>query len=321
MTGFLLRRSGQALVVVVLVTMIVFGLEQLLPGGPARAILGLHATPASIAAFNQENGLDRPLPVQYWTWLVHALQGNLGTSYALNETVGQLLVQRLPKTAFLAGVSVLVALVVAIPVGLLQAARRNKIDDVVVTTVTFTLYSTPAFWLALLLIEIFAVRVHVFPAEAPQGSFGAIFSDPSAMVLPVLTIALVSIAAFSRYIRSSALDQLTQDYVRMARSKGAGRARILVRHVLRNAISPVVTLLGLSLPFILSGTLITEYIFNFPGAGLLFFEAVTSYDYPTMLGVVLVSALAVVVGSLLADIAYAAIDPRVRYTGRQKAAR
>jgi peptide/nickel transport system permease protein len=321
LTGYLLRRTGQALVVVIFVTIIVFGLEHLLPGGPARAILGQHATPSNIAAFNQQNGLDRPLPQQYWTWITKVLQGNFGYSFVLNQSVGSLLAQRLPKTIFLAGLATLVALVVAIPIGLLQAARRNRPDDVAITAVVFTLYSTPFFWLAILLIEFLAVRHHVFPAEAPQGNFGAVLDNLPAMVLPVMTIALVIIAAFTRYIRASSLDQLSQDYVRMARSKGASQTRILFGHVLRNAISPVVTLLGVYLPFILSGTLIAEQIFNYPGAGLLFFNAATSQDYPTLLGVILVVAVASVIGSLLADIGYAMLDPRVRYTGARSTAR
>jgi peptide/nickel transport system permease protein len=313
-TRFLIRRCAQAVVVLVLVSIIVFGLLHLLPGGPARAILGTHATPTTIAAFNKANGLDQPVPAQYWHWLTGVLSGNLGFSYQQNQTVAALLANRIPKTAFLAGVSVVLAVLIAVPLGLYQAVRRNKADDYVVTTVTFVLYSTPAFWVGLLLVDVLAVRLHVFPAEAPQGSIGAILSDPGAMVLPVLTVTLVTIAAFSRYIRSSVLDELAQEYVRMARSKGAGRRVILFRHVLRNALSPVVTLLGLSLPFILSGTLITEQVFNFPGVGLLAFNSATNQDYPVLLGVVLVVGVATVAGSLLADIAYAALDPRVRYT-------
>jgi peptide/nickel transport system permease protein len=314
MTRYLVRRVGQAVIVLVLVTIIVFGLLHLLPGGPARAILGTLATPTAIKAFNQANGLNHPIPVQYWDWLTKALRGNLGYSYQQNQSVASLLAQRVPKTAFLAGVSVLIALLIAVPVGLYQAVRRSRIDDYLLTVANFGLYSTPAFWLALVLVDLFAVRLHVFPAEAPQGSnFSAIFSDPQGMVLPVATIALVSIAAFSRYVRSSVLDQLSQDYVRMARSKGAGRRYVLTAHVLRNALSPVVTLLGLSLPFILSGTLITEQVFNYPGVGLLFFTACTVQDYPVLLGVILVVGTATVLGSLLADIGYAVLDPRVRY--------
>ena len=314
MIRFLARRCAQAVIVLLLVSVIVFGLSRLLPGGPARAILGTHATPSNIAAFNRENGLNGPLPAQYWHWLSGVLTGNFGFSYVLNQPVSSLLAQRLPKTAFLAGISVVLAVLIAVPVGLYQAVRRGRADDYAVTTVTFVLYSTPAFWVALLLIDVLAVRLHVFPAEAPQGSFSAVFGDPGALVLPVLTITLVSIAAFSRYIRSSVLDELAQDYVRMARSKGARRRVILTRHVLRNALSPVVTLLGLSLPFILSGTLITEQVFNYPGVGLLAFNAAVGQDYPVLLGVVLVVSAAAVVGSLLADVCYAILDPRVRYT-------
>lgn len=312
MIRFLLRRCSQAVVVLLLVSVIVFGLLHLLPGGPARAILGTHATPTNIAAFNKQNGLDSPVPVQYWHWLTGVLSGNLGFSYVQNESVASLLGQRLPKTAFLAGVSVLLAVLIAVPVGFYQAVRRQRIGDYAVTTVTLVLYSTPAFWVGILLIDVLAVRLHALPAEAPQGSFSALISDPQALVLPVLTITLVTVAAFSRYIRSSVLDELAQDYVRMARSKGAGRRVILFGHVLRNAAGPVVTLLGLSLPFIVSGTLITEYVFNYPGIGLLTYNAATTQDYPVMLGVVIVVGAATVVGSLLADVTHALLDPRVR---------
>ena len=312
MIRFLLRRCAQAVLVLLLVSVIVFGLLHLLPGGPARAILGTHATPTNIAAFDRQNGLDSPVPVQYWHWLTGVLSGNLGFSYVQNESVASLLAQRLPKTAFLAGVSVLLAVLIAVPVGFFQAVRRNRAGDYVVTTVTLVLYSTPAFWVGILLIDVLAVRLRVFPAEAPQGSFSALVSDPQALVLPVLTITLVTVSAFSRYIRSSVLDELAQDYVRMARSKGASRRVILFGHVLRNAAGPVVTLLGLSLPFIVSGTLITEYVFNYPGIGLLAFNAATSQDYPVILGVVIVVGAATVVGSLLADLTHAILDPRVR---------
>ena len=183
-----------------------------------------------------------------------------------------------------------------------------------VTALAFVFYSTPAFWLALVLITVFAIRFRIFPAQAPQGSIGDILSQPGGMVLPVLTIALVTIAFFSRYVRSSTLENLTQDYVRTARAKGASTGRVAFRHVLRNALVPVVTLVGVSLPFVFAGTLISEEIFNYPGAGLLFYNAAVARDYPVLLGVVLVVGAAAVVGSLLADVCYAMLDPRVRLT-------
>lgn len=312
MTAYLLRRIGQAIVVLFIVTVITFILLHLLPGGPARAELGPQATPTAIASFNAEHGFDRGLWTQYWTWLNDLLHGNLGYSFKENQSVASLLADRLPKTALLAGLSVLIAVLIAIPLGIVQAWRRNTFLDYTFTTVTFVLYSTPSFWLALILVLVFAVHLEALPAQAPQGSIGAILSQPSGLILPVATIALLSIAFYSRYMRSSTMDNLTQDYVRTARSKGAGTRKVLFGHVLRNAISPVVTLLGISLPFILSGTLITERVFNYPGMGLLFYNAAVTQDYPVLLAVVVVVAVATVVGSLIADILYAVLDPRIR---------
>jgi peptide/nickel transport system permease protein len=314
LTGFILRRLAQSVVVLVLVSMIVFTMLHELPGGAARAVLGERATNTSIAEFNRQNGFDKPFPVQYWNWLERTAQGDLGFSYKQNESVTDLLRERIPKTTLLAGISVLLALLVSLPLGFLQALRRNKPVDYVATAATFVFYSTPAFWLALVLITLFAIQWHVFPAQAPQGSISTIVSQPRGLVLPILTITLVSIAFFSRYVRSSALENLLQDYVRTARAKGASTQRVVFRHVLRNTLVPVVTLVGISLPFVFAGTLISEQIFNYPGMGLLFFNAAVARDYPVLLGVTLVVSAATVLGSLIADVGYALLDPRVRYT-------
>jgi peptide/nickel transport system permease protein len=314
LTAYVLRRLAQSIVVLLLVTMIVFTMLHELPGGTARAVLGERATNTSIEQFNEEHGLDKPLPVQYWRWLKATLSGDLGFSYKQNESVGQLLEERLPKTALLAGISVLLALMVSIPLGFLQALRRNGPVDYALTGATFIFYSTPAFWLAIVLITVFAIHWHVFPAQAPQGDIREILSQPSGLVLPVATITLVSIAFYSRYVRSSTLENLLQDYVRTARSKGASTQRVVVRHVMRNALVPVVTLVGISIPFIFAGTLISEQVFNYPGMGLLFYNAAVARDYPVLLAVTLVVGTATVLGSLIADVCYALLDPRVRYT-------
>ena len=314
MTGFILRRLAQSVVVLLLVSMIVFTMLHELPGGTARAVLGERATNTSIAEFNHANGFDKPFPVQYWNWLTSTASGDLGFSYKQNQSVTDLLRERIPKTTLLAGISVLLALLVSIPLGFLQALRRNKPVDYVATAATFIFYSTPAFWLALVLITLFAIQWHVFPAQAPQGSISTIVSQPRGLVLPVLTITLVSVAFFSRYVRSSALENLLQDYVRTARAKGASTRRVVFRHVLRNTLVPVVTLVGISLPFVFAGTLISEQIFNYPGMGLLFFNAAVARDYPVLLGVTLVVSAATVIGSLIADVGYALLDPRVRLT-------
>jgi peptide/nickel transport system permease protein len=313
MTGYLARRLGQAVVVVLLVTVIVFILLHLLPGGPARAQLGPRATPLAVATFNHEMGYDRPVPVQYWGWLTQLVTGNLGFSSTLNQPVSELIAQRLPKTLVLTVLATLLALVVAVPLGLVQAVRRNRATDWVLTFWAFVFYATPPFFLGVVLIVVFAVYLPILPAEAPQSSsLTVILSEPAGLVLPVLTLALLTIAQFSRYMRSSVIENLAEDYVRTARAKGAGERRVLVRHVLRNSLIPIATLLGLSLPAIFSGALITEAVFNFPGMGELFWTAAQTQDYPVMLGITVLVGVVTVVGSLLADLAYVALDPRVR---------
>jgi peptide/nickel transport system permease protein len=312
-TAYSIRRIGQGLVVVVAVSFITFLEAHLLPGNPARAILGVHASSAQIAAFDRANGYNERLPVQYLDYVDRLIHGNLGFSYQQNQSVAALLGERLPATVILVGLSVVAALVGAVPLAILQAVRRNKPVDYALTGVSFTFYSMPTFWLGLMLIMLLAVKAHVFPPVAPQGSAGQILAHPLGLVLPVATLAFGSIASFSRYLRSSLLDNLTEDYVRTARAKGCSRRGVLYRHVFRNALAPIITLVGLSLPGILSGALITETVFNYPGMGLLFWNSALSQDYPVLLGVTIVVALGTVAGSLLADLLYAVADPRVRY--------
>jgi peptide/nickel transport system permease protein len=314
MTGFITRRLLQSIVVVLLVTVIVFILLHLLPGGPARAQLGARATPAAIANFNHQMGYDRPVPIQYWNWLKQLVTGNLGFSTKFNQSVASLIGERLPKTLVLTVLSTLFALVVAIPLGMIQAVKRNHAADYTITAGAFIFYATPPFFLGIVLIVVFAVYLPILPAEAPQSSsLGVILSQPAGLILPVLTLALVTIAQFSRYMRSSVIENLAEDYVRTARAKGADERSVLIRHVLRNSLIPVATLLGLSLPAIFSGALITEAVFNFPGMGQLFWTAAQTQDYPIMLGITVLVGVVTVIGSLLADLAYAVLDPRVRY--------
>ncbi|MCL7492177.1 ABC transporter permease [Streptomyces sp. MCA2] len=313
MIRFLAKRLAQALVVLLLVSVIVFVLLHLLPGGPARAILGVQATPESVAHFNHQQGYDRSLPEQYVRYLGRLLTGDLGESYKLNQSVAALLAERLPKTALLAGLALALAVLLAVPLGVLQAVRRGKAADYVLTGAAFLAYATPVFFLGLVLILVFSQQLPLLPAEAPQAdTAGGILAAPAALVLPVLTAALGIIAAFSRYMRSAVLDNLGEDYVRTARAKGQSNARLLARHVLRNALIPLATLLGLYLPTLFSGTLVVESMFNYPGMGLLFWNAAQSSDFPVLLGVTLVVGVATVLGSLLTDIAYAVLDPRIR---------
>jgi peptide/nickel transport system permease protein len=312
--AYLLRRIAQALVVFVGVTIIVFAMIHLLPGNEAQALLGPNASQLAIRQFDIQNGLDRPVWIQYVMYLDQVLHGNLGYSYHYNETVSALLVQNLPKSALLVGLSTALALLVAVPVGMLQALRRNGPLDTVFTVSSFVSFSMPAFWLGFVLIVVFTMDLHLLPPEGPQGAtVGAVLGDPRALILPVLTLMLVSVSIYARFIRSSASDNLVLDYVRTARAKGVSEIGIIYRHVLRNSLMPVISLLGLSLPYMIAGALVVEQVFNYPGMGLLFWNAATVRDYPVMLGFTLVFAAAAVLGTLLADILYAVADPRVRH--------
>ncbi len=314
MTGFIIRRLGQAIVVTLGVTLITFALLHALPGSLARDILGNRATPQAIAQFNHQNHLDQSVFVQYWYFLKQLAQGNLGYSYVLNRTTDSLLAIDLPRDIVLGGVSLVLSLLVAIPIGVAQAVRRNGVMDYAGTGVSFILYSMPQYAIALLLIQFLSISFHVFPAEAPQGSsVGAMLSHPSGLVLPVLSLTLVTYAQFSRYMRSSAIDALAQDYIRTARAKGLPERLVLSRHLLRNSLIAVVTLVGLNIPLILTGTLIIEQVFNYQGAGLEYYLAALRPDYEVMLGITVLVGVVTVVGNLLADIGYAILDPRIRY--------
>lgn len=314
MTGFIVKRFLQSVVVLLLVTMIMFVLFHMLPGNPARAELGVKAQPAAVEAFDKLNGFNKPVWYQFWIYLDHLVHGNLGFSYVQNASVAQLFAQRFPKSVLLVGLATIVAIVIAIPLGVVQAVRRNRFEDYVLTGTSFVLYSFPTFWLGIVLIEIFAITLHVLPPSAPDGtSVVQILSDWQGLVLPVATLALVSIAAYSRYMRSAMIDSLAQDYIRTARAKGVGRRAVLLRHALRNSLIPMATLIGLSIPGVLGGAIVTESVFNYPGVGLLFVQAAYSEDFPVLLGVTLVAAVGVIVGNLVADILYAVLDPRIRY--------
>jgi len=296
------------------VTLITFILLHRLPGSLARDILGNRASPEAIAQFNQQNGLNKSVWVQYWDFLDKLLHGNLGYSFKFNRSVDSLLASELPRDLVLGGLSLVLSLLIAIPVGVIQAVRRNSTLDYAGTGVSFLLYSMPQYAIALLLIQLLSISFHVFPAEAPQSTSAlGMLEHPSGLVLPVAALTLVTYAQFSRYMRSSAIDTLAQDYIRTARAKGLTERRVLLRHLLRNSLIAVVTLVGLSIPTVITGTLIIEYVFNYPGAGLEYFNAAVRNDYEVMLGITVLVGVITVVGNLIADIGYAILDPRIRY--------
>lgn len=313
MIQYALRRLATSMIVILGVSVITFVLLHGMAGSPGRAILGVQASPGAVAAFEHEHGYDRSIVVQYLSYLGHLLHGDLGYSYKLNQSVNALVAENAGRTALLSAVALVLAIGIAVPLGVFQAVKRGGLGDTVLTTLTFVAYSMPVFLLAMLLIQVFAMGLGVLPAQASQSSSAfVIFTDPRAMLLPVLTLTGVTVALFSRYQRSAALDQLAQDYITVARSKGLSMRMVLTRHLLRNACAPLVTLIGMSIPLLLAGNLVVESVFNYPGLGLLFFNALNNQDYPVLLGYTLIAATLTVLGNLVADLLVAVTDPRTR---------
>lgn len=313
MVGYLVRRIGVSVIVVLGISILVFLLLHTISSSPGRAVLGVQATPQAVAAFDHANGYDRAVPLQYLSYLGNLLHGNLGYSYKLNQSVGALLQQNVGRSAVLTAIALFLAVAIAIPLGIAQAVKRNTAIDNVLTATAFTLYSIPVFFLALVLIAVFALDLNVFPSQASQAdTVLGVLRDPASMVLPIATLTAVSVAAFSRYMRSSALDNLAQDYIKVARAKGLSERQVISRHLVRNSCLPVITLVGLSLPALLAGNLIVETVFNYPGLGLLFFNSLQKEDYPVLLAYSLIVGVLTVLGNLVADLALAVTDPRIR---------
>jgi peptide/nickel transport system permease protein len=312
-SAYLLRRIGSSIVVLIGISIFMYLLLHVVFPSPARLALGLRANNAQIAAFNKANGFDRPVFDQYLTYINGLLHGNLGYSYAENQTVAGLFQERLARSIYLSGISLLFAILIAIPLGIFQAVRRNSLGDNVATSAAFILYSMPVFFLGLILIQVFALSFPILGFEASQStSIWTVIGDWHDMLLPILTLVLITVANFSRYMRSSSIDVLAQDYIKVARAKGLPERLVLLRHMVRNASLPMVTLIGLFLPALLAGNLIVETLFNYQGLGLLFFNSLQKEDYPVLLAYTLLGAVFVVLGNLVADFALTVADPRIR---------
>lgn len=309
---FLLRRVLVSLVVLLGISLVVFLMLNLISDSPGRAALGQQASQAAVDAFNREHGYDRPVLIQYVDYLLQLLRGDLGRSYKLNEEVGTLLLQNAPRSAMLSLAGLVLALVIAIPLGILQAVRRGRFIDRAATSISYLLYATPSFLIALVLIGLFSQTIPLFPAEASQSSSPwVVFTDPRSMALPLITLAITNVVVFAQYQRSAALEQLGMDYIRVARAKGASERIVLTRHLLRNAITPIITLVGVLIPTLLAGNLIVEAVFNYPGLGLLFLNSLHREDYPVLLAYTLIGGALTVVGNLVADLVVARADRRI----------
>jgi peptide/nickel transport system permease protein len=311
MMTFLTRRLLLMIPVALLVSFVTFMIIHLIPGDPAQVLLGESATPQTVAALRHQLGLDQPLLAQYFIWLGQALHGNLGESIQLQQPVTQAIIQRLPVTAELGVVALLISVAMAIPLGVLAAGRRNTPIDWLINMSSLIGTAIPNFVLGLLLILFLAVTVRLFP----PGGYVPFTEDPLGnlrdLILPAITLATGAVAGNMRQVRASMIEVLGQDYIRTARAKGLGRVRIYFVHALRNALLPLLTIVGLQAGAIIGGAVIIETIFLWPGIGFLAVQSILSKDYPVVQGIVLLSALSYMFVNLLVDVGYGLLDPRI----------
>ena len=305
MLRFLARRLALTIPVLLGVATLVFALIHLIPGDPAQSMLGEDATAEDVAALRTRLGLDRPLLAQYGGFLAGAVRGDLGTSLRTNEPVAQAVIDRLPATLELAAAAMAIAIGVALPLGIIAAVRSGTIVDHVATTLALTGISIPNFWLGPLLAIVFAVELGWLPVSG-RGTLGH-------LVLPAISLGTALAAILARMTRASLLEELREPYVQAARARGASRTRAVLRHAFRNSLIPVVTLVGLQFGAVLTGAVITETIFAWPGIGRLLVQSIGFRDYPIVQGCILFIAAIYVGMNLLTDLAYGVIDPRIRY--------
>jgi peptide/nickel transport system permease protein len=298
-----------------LVTIGVFALARLSPADPVLVFAGEERDPAALAAIRKDLGLDQPLPVQYVAWLTHAVQGDLGRSFQNHQRVSEAIIERLPATFELGAAALTISITFALVIGIISAVKRNSLVDLLSTSVTLMGVSFPGFFLGLLLILLFAYVVpgHIFPPGGYTPLTTDVGENLRRLVLPAVTLATASLAVNLRQVRSSLLEVFGLDYMRTARAKGLHEDVVITRHALKNALIPVVTLIGIQVGAIIEGAVITEQIFFWPGIGRLAVQAIPSNDYPVVQGVVLVSAFSFMLSTLFVDVLYAWIDPRISY--------
>ncbi|WP_312739646.1 ABC transporter permease [Cedecea neteri] len=314
MNNLLFRRLLQLLPMLLFISLVSFLLVKLAPGDPVQAYITPRMSPEDIERIRQSMGLDKPLPVQYLLWLKNLLQGDLGYSLIYHRPVLTMIGERIPATLGLMGASLLLAILLAIPLGLLAGAFKHRWLDHVLNLFAYVGISVPIFWFGILLITVFSVQLNWLPSMGMR-TIGAEDSWLDVIrhgILPCIALTFYNLSSYVRYIRSNTISQLSADYVQTQLAYGATRRTILFRHVLKNVLLPVITLFGLSFGELVVGAYVTESVFSWPGMGLLGIQAITSLDYPLIMAIILLSALMLIVGNLLADLLYRVADPRIK---------
>ncbi len=313
MGRYVFSRLFQSVVLVIFVSMLTFLLIHSAPGGPAVLVAG-DMTKTQIEQARQELGLDDPIPVQYARWASHVLKGNLGMSYSQGLPVGQLIIRRLPETLELVLTGLALAVVVGVMIGIVSARKQYSLIDQLSTGFAFFGMSVPVFWLGLMLIILFSINLQVLPSSGSYtlGAPATILDRLSHLVLPAIVLATANLAQIARYTRSSMLEVLNADYLRTARAKGLKERVVMNQHALRNALIPIVTVVALMVPRLVSGVAITESVFAWPGMGQLAVDSAMQRDYPMVMGITLMVSILVVITNFLTDLSYLALDPRVK---------
>ncbi|GAC1359044.1 MAG: ABC transporter permease [Ktedonobacteraceae bacterium] len=320
MGRYIIRRLLQAIPLLILISIFMFTLIHLLPGGADAVIYNPRLDAAGRAAIRASFGLDQPLPIQYLRWVGNTLTGNFGFSFSNHLAVSSIFAQRFPATVELFICSLTFALVCAVILGVVSAVRQNTATDYTLTVISYFGIAMPAFILGLFLQDIFAVQLHLLPVSGINtvgysfDPFNAFLDQVIHLILPVLTLAFLYIAAWSRFMRSSMIEVIKQDYMRTARAKGVTPFNMLVQHALRNALIPLITVVAIDFGTVAGGATITEGIFAWPGMGSLFFDSLDSRDFPVLLATLMLSAVLVITFNLIADILYGVLDPRIRYS-------
>ncbi|TYP68053.1 ABC transporter permease [Paenibacillus methanolicus] len=314
MTEYLIRRTLQSVLVLLLITIVTFLLIHAAPGGPKTIFLSPNLSPEVMEQQAENMGLNDPLPVQYFRWLGDLTQGDFGYTFKNNLPVGDLVWPTLGNTMILMGSAWFLALVIAIPWGIYNSTREYGFSDQLASFIAYIGFAMPTFWFGIILQELFALKWDLLPLSdmysmGKEGDLGDLVLH---LILPVTVLTLGFLAGYVKYSRSSMLEVLDQDYIRTARAKGLGERKVVFRHALRNALIPIITILGLDLPILVAGAALTESVFNWPGMGRLFLQMATQREYSVLMAITLIIAVFVIIGNLIADLLYAIVDPRVK---------
>lgn len=301
---YIIKRLLIGILVVLFVTVLIFGIMQAMPGNPVDLMVDTRVSAEKVEAIKAEWGLDKPPVVQYFYWLGNILQGNFGMSISLKQNVSDLILQRLPYTLLLTGAALVIEYLLAIPLGLLAAVRKNKMTDKALTITTVVLWSMPPFWLGVLLMLVFSIHLNILPLSG--------YSGFASLILPALTLSLPALAQIFRLTRSEVLDVMDEKYVTTAYAKGITDKKILVRHVLRNALIPVTVMFFLSLPWLIGGAVVVENVFAWPGMGQLLWKGIAKQDFVIVQGIVFVITILTVICNIIGDMISGILDPRIR---------